>query len=110
MKSASGRGTLGNFNPRSLAGATKCESCGGTVSEISIHAPSRERQINGKSKNIRPEISIHAPSRERQRQEHLKDYNFLFQSTLPRGSDFGSSASTGEMLDISIHAPSRERR
>ena len=82
-----------NFNPRSLAGAT-------------CIARLIERKLS---------ISIHAPSRERQKlfyYSHLQRYfnprslagatlkfliiilNFLFQSTLPRGSDTG----TGDLV------------
>ena len=54
---------------------------------ISIHAPSRERQLVGCVYGNVENISIHAPSRERRVQ--LADASKLhtFQSTLPRGSD-----------------------
>ena len=38
----------GNFNPRSLAGATKCWVYRTRAEAISIHAPSRERQHQNK--------------------------------------------------------------
>ena len=53
------------FNPRSLAGATS--------------AAARQAE--------RAAISIHAPSRERQNAVQWQAVDFLFQSTLPRGSD-----------------------
>ena len=76
--------------------------------EISIHAPSRERlrhrhhsrrhnhfnprslagathMLTGCGLNVG--ISIHAPSRERHLGDPLEDNVLLFQSTLPRGSD-----------------------
>ena len=99
-----------NFNPRSLAGATNaCYSLIASTKNISIHAPSRERQhgwqvLLVKAQHFNPRslagattdglnimhplsISIHAPSRERQL--------LLCQ---PPGR-----------YAISIHAPSRER-
>mgnify|MGYP007122683225 CR=1 FL=1 len=76
-------------------------------------------------------ISIHAPSRERLFMVPKPGLAFIFQSTLPRGSDHVvpvlvliglhfnprslAEATSGalclaEIMDISIHAPSRERR
>ena len=54
-----------NFNPRSLTGATITTSLDGRTWQISIHAPSRERQAYIKEQMITVE----------------------FQSTLPHGSD-----------------------
>ena len=54
-----------NFNPRSLAGATRRKLASSSAPEISIHAPSRERLCHNRN----------APRSK------------LFQSTLPRGSD-----------------------
>ena len=54
-----------NFNPRSLAGATANAHDAASDPLISIHAPSRERQVSCQQT---PE-------------------QYLFQSTLPRGSD-----------------------
>ncbi len=75
-----------NFNPRSLAGATLSTLFFGGCNSISIHAPSRERL------------------------RYILDLILflLFQSTLPRGSDFKDWIYT-QNGDISIHAPSRER-
>ena len=96
------------FNPRSLAGATS--------------AAARQAE--------RAAISIHAPSRERQNAVQWQAVDFLFQSTLPRGSDSSTAHSKAKQPDfnprslagatvplcfivrvgkISIHAPSRER-
>ena len=96
---------------------------------ISIHAPSRERLRADMGRERPAVISIHAPSRERQRRgsglNAIQNFNprslagatfgsgrkfcrFLFQSTLPRGSD-GCDFSTCTTDEISIHAPSRER-
>ena len=78
---------LKNFNPRSLAGATSVRyNYILTVSEISIHAPSRER------------LKIFEPWND----------VITFQSTLPRGSDPADTI-RADMGRISIHAPSRER-
>ena len=54
-----------DFNPRSLTGATQVENMCGTDYLISIHAPSRERQLTDKQREQLESISIHAPSRER---------------------------------------------
>ena len=75
-------------------------------------------------------VSIHAPSRERQLEYLLKNLHIMFQSTLPHGSDqcsgdrpgqrnnFNPRSLTGattrvsdcqKLIGISIHAPSRER-
>ena len=37
--------SIKDFNPRSLAGATRRYNIGGVTSSISIHAPSQERPI-----------------------------------------------------------------
>ena len=97
---------------------------------ISIHAPSRERLvITGEWKDVE-DISIHAPSRERRQGDKIiilhkyfnprslagatqkrlyHDLRYLFQSTLPRGSDLQIKAFSDNVTLISIHAPSRER-
>ena len=54
-------------------------------------------------------ISIHAPSRERLKESLLRLWGFLFQSTLPRGSDVQLEQAYPDTTSISIHAPSRER-
>ena len=120
-----------NFNPRSLAGATKFIYNFIRTQAISIHAPSRERLLEDTSVSITDTISIHAPSRER----HVKNAKLFwgyvfqstlprgsdrnpiatlhhvgrFQSTLPRGSDFSAENTCVYIYNISIHAPSRER-
>ena len=97
-----------NFNPRSLTGATKGDDGDGKKSEISIHAPLRERQNKTRAikyvSNFNPRsltgaterrlkkmtinaISIHAPLRERRSSGRLPRIKFIFQSTLPYGSD-----------------------
>ena len=120
-----------NFNPRSLAGATKAVADKPPTEKISIHAPSRERRSTIiTSLSIRG-ISIHAPSRERLGSGLYFCFSSSFQSTLPRGSDCSAAlaltariyfnprslagATPGEGVNssvavISIHAPSRERR
>ena len=120
-----------NFNPRSLTGATAYSNQLVLQSKISIHAPSRERQLLPLLLTITLVFQSTLP--------HGSDLVFqvkqlatpLFQSTLPHGSDiprravygpsnhFNPRSLTGatEMLAhmlhdviISIHAPSRERR
>ena len=54
-----------NFNPRSLTGATGSSSRSTQTDAISIHAPSRERQVLIQYLRGDINISIHAPSRER---------------------------------------------
>ena len=99
-----------DFNPRSLAGATgNTDACYTSRDSISIHAPSRERpdvknshatafyiSIHAPSRERHGQrlhhccagISIHAPSRERRYSPSALPISLLFQSTLPRGSDF----------------------
>ena len=124
---------INNFNPRSLAGATvhgvqagckavqfqstlprgsdKNRRCLAAVHrDISIHAPSRERQIVSKQYQTHKKISIHAPSRERHEYRKYHANQQLFQSTLPRGSDMHFVARWQAVFVISIHAPSRERQ
>ena len=77
---------LGYFNPRSREGATVItfsDSCG---SSISIHAPAKERH------DIKQAITV----------------GLVFQSTLPRRSDF-FAISMPICIAISIHAPAKER-
>ena len=75
-----------NFNPRSLTGATS---------------------VNDKPA-VRSDISIHAPSRERPKIFKPRDGVITFQSTLPHGSD-DMTFEEWVKIYISIHAPSRER-
>ena len=63
------------------------QSNGGWISEISIHAPLRERLIIGVSSTAALAISIHAPLRERPFADTLPITSAVFQSTLPYGSD-----------------------
>ena len=80
--------SLLHFNPRSLTGATWLVALGYQMSNISIHAPSRER-----------------PAALRPCCRRVHDFN-------PRsltGATTSVAAETFE-YDISIHAPSRERR
>ena len=101
--------TYADFNPRSLAGATRGAGSYQLDTPISIHAPSRERRVVQNEPRVVQNISIHAPSRERQESgnnhpESSKNFNprslagattmmravclvLIFQSTLPRGSD-----------------------
>ena len=119
-----------NFNPRSLAGATVLplllllimlvfqstlprgsdgfRHAAAAASEISIHAPSRERPAGYNLFRSPILISIHAPSRERHKSMSGIETIKLFQSTLPRGSDIYLDKLLIE-AGISIHAPSRER-
>ena len=108
------------------------QSNGGWISEISIHAPLRERLIIGVSSTAalaisihaplreRPLpscqriptdcISIHAPLRERQSRFVLTILSITFQSTLPYGSDSRIWSSSKGMPALSIHVPLRERQ
>ena len=80
---------VGDFNPRSLTGATHDYNYPYYKHEISIHAPSRERLQQWRKRR-----KTYAP----------------FQSTLPHGSDSAAEPQTTGHGGISIHAPSRERR
>ena len=145
------RGPWPYFNPRSLAGASTLLVARLCNRVISIHAPSRERvgfrnaignsiDFNPRSlagANVEPfskygmgAISIHAPSRERLMTLYGSLPTWIFQSTLPRGSEdphelegilrenFNPRSLAGAInvakdrdltAPISIHAPSRER-
>ena len=120
-----------NFNPRSLAGATKANEWAIRCVHISIHAPSRERptftghllhilvfqstlprgsddsqiSLNAASANFNPRSLAGATFYCLAGGRH----GLLFQSTLPRGSDREQPTNSGLMPSISIHAPSRER-
>ena len=119
----------GNFNPRSLAGATYIVRKYIDGRQFQSTLPRGSDCIEW---DIIPdaEISIHAPSRERRCSIIRKILFLLFQSTLPRGSDssFSSSSAFSALFQstlprgsdcpafrlhphdlISIHAPSRER-
>ena len=76
---------------------------------ISIHAPSRERQKCWHYSKDYYLISIHAPSRERLQDILICVSVVIFQSTLPHGSDCNLLSALLRHLPISIHAPSRER-
>ena len=98
------------FNPRSLTGATYGYNTVGAVTFISIHAPSRERPQSPTLLLSTATISIHAPSRERPFFMTAFIILWIFQSTLPHGSDGFVIKLTKIHQHISIHAPSRERQ
>ena len=121
----------GNFNPRSLTGATCAGEYKPLQHGISIHAPLRERLYPINASRLYIFISIHAPLRERRcragRAYKGMDFNprsltgatpysrsaspaHRFQSTLPYGSDTTVFALSPTFIVISIHAPLRERR
>ena len=82
------------------------QSCG----RISIHAPSRERQISAAAfraalRNFNPRSLAGATLMLISRQPKTA----VFQSTLPRGSDIDALEALNTVSLISIHAPSRER-
>ena len=79
--------TIYNFNPRSLAGATIVFNLGALAN---IHF--NPRSLAGATRHYLQRllavlISIHAPSRERLMAIMIVRFDFIFQSTLPRGSD-----------------------
>ena len=84
-----------DFNPRSLTGATFGFLKSSEGKYISIHAPSRERQLTRILIGAGQNISIHAPSRERLYFDYIILQSSLFQSTLPHGSDTLAINSTG---------------
>ena len=98
---------LYNFNPRSLAGATRRPNAADCQQNISIHAPSRERPIlpvlTLSYKHFNPRSLAGATASTK-----VTEWRNLFQSTLPRGSDSYYLEYVGR-CNISIHAPSRER-
>ena len=121
---------LHHFNPRSLAGATRYGSCYAITTNISIHAPSRERQSCSFCTLVFASYFNPRSLAGATEKNALYNYYEKFQSTLPRGSDFyfffctlycfnfnpRSLAGATEpfraynlIYNISIHAPSRER-
>ena len=98
-----------HFNPRSLTGATTVAFSHGIIYTISIHAPLRERPKAALYLSQKTHISIHAPLRERLLLLFLCRNRFLFQSTLPYGSDPLPRPLVPTAKAISIHAPLRER-
>ena len=80
------------------------------ASRISIHAPSRERRYTyWRSKQIL-KISIHAPSRERLRLfDFLGNFNTI-SIHAPSRERPDADIKAAKASSISIHAPSRERR
>ena len=118
------------FNPRSLAGATIKPKWICRRTDISIHAPLRERHALSAGRALRCDfnprslagatlqhagrsgtvlISIHAPLRERRLSRSGYVDAQIFQSTLPCGSDTHCQR-VEHFVVISIHAPLRERR
>ena len=103
------------FNPRSLTGATIRAAIFfmdasisihaplrerrnmvvklNNATDISIHAPLRERLRNASISDAYGQISIHAPLRERQLEPGIRAARFVFQSTLPYGSDIRKTSS-----------------
>ena len=120
-----------HFNPRSLAGATVKLQNTTRIQEFQSTLPRGSDAEPFRAYNLIYNISIHAPSRERHYYPiiwiYITDFNprslagatlcsikrfmlkVLFQSTLPRGSDYERAARGGTRYTISIHAPSRER-
>ena len=97
------------FNPRSLTGATSNSNLWFLVTLISIHAPSRERPAVHFPRPLQWLFQSTLP--------HGSDTHWQtdclrrngFQSTLPHGSDFSGYFRRPWAIAISIHAPSRER-
>ena len=77
-----------DFNPRSLAGATKCSYKVRLPASISIHAPSRERRSDSTSFSLRC-CDFNPRSLAGATGSSINGASALsaFQSTLPRGSD-----------------------
>ena len=97
-----------DFNPRSLTGATWAYQQQNAHQFISIHAPSRERQLIMSSTTIVLIFQSTLPHGSDRWYSILNISHLLFQSTLPHGSDAGHGV-TLYYSGISIHAPSRER-
>ena len=98
-----------HFNPRSLTGATT--STTGIIPALHHFNP---RSLTGATDDkikvmYTIGISIHAPSRERPLRRYERHIYYIFQSTLPHGSDHQAKLFWKFCKEISIHAPSRER-
>ena len=97
------------FNSRSREGATQAIRIARAIGMISIHAPVRERHIEGRNFIKDAEISIHAPVRERHVQLKGSLRFFLISIHAPVRERHGGDGGVGLFADISIHAPVRER-
>ncbi len=97
-----------DFNPRSLTGATSLFLVCSLVTDISIHAPLRERHFSYPAyqfnQNFNPRSFTGAT--ERRRQDLHPDHYFNPRSLTEATRDLRALIST---TPISIHAPSRER-
>ena len=99
-----------NFNPRSLTGATEQHpETSDRTADFNPRSLTGATTLRMRSQYI-CHISIHAPSRERRRPSTREFVLYIFQSTLPHGSDQPPSYQDFVAYRISIHAPSRERR
>ena len=98
-----------DFNPRSREGATYFFNCLYYILTISIHAPAKERpswsMLSTSSCNFNPRSREGATMCCRSSTRYL-----LFQSTLPRRSDYSICTIKYTFYAISIHAPAKERR
>ena len=77
---------LANFNPRSLTGTTFWMAALALISLFQSTLPCRS-DIDARGGTRYTEISIHAPLRERQFGRTATSVAHVFQSTLPYGSD-----------------------
>ena len=97
-----------DFNPRSLTGATSLFLVCSLVTDISIHAPLRERHFSYPAyqfnQNFNPRSFTGAT--ERRRQDLHPDHYFNPRSLTEATRDLRALIST---TPISIHAPLRER-
>src|SRR5438094_547486 len=75
------------FNPRSRTGANLDFLQTGYHTQVSIHAPARERTIFLRASCTQAVVSIHAPARERTSLSRDCTFEAKFQSTLPHGSE-----------------------
>ena len=98
-----------NFNPRSLTGATDDIVASRLLNEISIHAPSRERLPPRMFLDLRFLFQSTLPHGSDLYCIYDRKGELIFQSTLPHGSDITQSHGSKILNQISIHAPSRER-
>ena len=99
-----------DFNPRSLTGATEQHpETSDRTADFNPRSLTGATTLRMRSQYI-CHISIHAPSRERRRPSTREFVLYIFQSTLPHGSDQPPSYQDFVAYRISIHAPSRERR
>ena len=95
------------FNPRVRAGRDRQFAGIFRINFVSIHASARDATLKAASGHIGYRVSIHASARDATIPLNNSVYQYLFQSTRPRGTRHENSMSKGTR-GVSIHASARD--